>query len=655
MIFMVSTIAVLPAVVQNEIALAAAGNSGPNRPNFVPGTLLIKFKNGVPDDIQQQTLDRFSVTSAGEIPQLGIKIIKMPEPALDAIQASLENTRLIEYVERDLVFEPEVLPNDPYYSKQWHLGKIGAPSAWDTGKGDGIVIAVLDSGVQASHPDLAGKLLEGYNFYDNNSDWSGSNVSCKHGTIVAGVAGAATNNGAGVASVSWNSKIMPLRVTDTSCYGYASAMAKAITHATDHGAKVANISFRIPELPQALSDAAKYMYNNGGLVVISSGNDAARYAVQNNPYVIHVGATESSDLLAAFSNYGPFVDFVAPGHAVYTSIYDGMYNYVSGTSFSAPVVSAAAALMFSAKPQATPSEVYDALKKSAVDLGPSGYDEKYGWGRINVAGAMKELTTSQTSTDTLPPTVTTPPDMIVEADSSAGKTVSYPAASATDNVAVTSGPVCTPASGNVFSLGTTTIVCSASDSAGNIGIDSFSISVRDTTPPSLTVPADISVKATQSNGATVTYDVSAQDLVDGSLTTYCNHASGSLFPIGVTLVSCSSTDDSGNTGADTFSVTVSSPVDTAPPSVAILNPAAAATVVGTVTISAVADDDWAVSKLELYINNKLKASTAGAALDFAWNTKSSKDGSYTLKVIAYDELGNKATVSVTVQVSNRAK
>ena len=277
-----------------------------------PDRLLVKFKASISDPAQHAILAKNKASRYDEIPQINVKIIKVPENSLDAVEAALRKNPDVDYVEKDYLFEPAILSNDQYLSKQWHLPKIAAPSAWDIGKGDGISIAILDTGVDPTHPDLKSKLLAGYNFYDNNNNWSDV---CGHGTAVAGTAAATTNNLIGVAGVAWESKILPIRITDTRCYGYYSTMAKGIVFASDKGARVANISFLIFD-GSVLRDAAKYMYNKGGWVVAAGGNTGSFVNSNDNPYIISVGATGSTDQITTFSTYGPYIDFAAPGSGI---------------------------------------------------------------------------------------------------------------------------------------------------------------------------------------------------------------------------------------------------------------------------------------------------------------------------------------------------
>jgi subtilisin family serine protease len=652
--------------------------NGGTSPTHVPGRLLLKFNANVTEDVMHNIIQEQGLEQIEEIPHIGIKILKVPENMIDSLQSALQKNPNVQFVDKDILFMPQeltvspVIPNDPYLKYQWHLAKIEAFSAWNISRGSGSVIAILDSGVEPNHPDLVGKLLPGYNFYDNNDDWS--DIACKHGTVTAGVAAASTDNGLGVASIAWDSKILPLRVTDANCYASLSAVSKAIVYAADNGARVANLSFRIPNPSSVstLADAYKYMYyNRGGFLVISAGNEGTYLDVSDTPEVIHVGATDSQDYVTVFSNYGPFIDFVAPGQALYTAIWNGQYNYVSGTSFSSPVVAGVIGLMFAANPDASPQQVYDALKQSAVDIIhrddgynivtiPSGPDTYSGWGRINAFGALQIIVSgngSNVQPDTLAPVVTTPSDMTIEAAGPTGSIVAYPQALATDNIQVVVGPTCLPASGSIFAIGATTVVCTASDAAGNVGSGSFTIQVVDSTPPVVNVPTDIKVQTSSSSGTVIMYTVTANDAVDGDILPDCIPSSGSAFAIGDTLVSCKATDSHGNTGVASFHIIIESQsmssADNTPPQVLITNPITGSTVRGTILVSISANDASGISKVAIYIDNKLKTTLSGTStFDFSWNTKQLKDGQHSVKAIAFDVIGNTSSNNVIVQVSN---
>jgi subtilisin family serine protease len=255
--------------------------------------LLIKFKPGVSEQYKLELFNSLGLEIKDEIPQTQVFIAS----ASQNIKSKLLSNPLIDFVEEDFRIPPSIIPNDQYYSSEWHLEKISAPEAWDISKGDSnVIIAVLDSGVDPNHPDLSSKLLQGYNFYDNN--YNTTDVY-GHGTKVAGVAAALTNNVIGVSSIGWQCSILPLRVTDTNGYAYSSLLAKALIYAADRGAKVAVISFAIFG-GSMISDAAKYFMDKGGLVIAAGGNDNTYHSDPDNPYIISVSATTSSDSRASF-------------------------------------------------------------------------------------------------------------------------------------------------------------------------------------------------------------------------------------------------------------------------------------------------------------------------------------------------------------------
>jgi len=368
--------------------------------------LLVRFKPGVSKDFQRMLLSELGARIIDEIPQIDVLMVEVAQRSLLKIERFLiQYSFMLDFVERDYLLQSSLVPDDTYYSLEWHLRKIGAPEAWDISIGEsGVIVAVLDSGIDPSHPDLLNKLVKGYNFYDNNYDTSDV---YGHGTKVAGVVAAATNNGMGVASIGWNVSIMPIRVTDTNGYALVSLLTKGLIYAADQGAKVAVISFQIYG-GSSLTSAAKYFFERGGLVFAAGGNSGSYVGDPENPYIISVSATTDTDARASFSTYGPFIDISAPGVNIYTTIKGGGYGSVSGTSFSAPLAAGVAALMFSANPSLTPSDVEAILKATSVDLGDSGYDIYYGWGRIDASAALRAVasTTPPSNIDLNPPVVT---------------------------------------------------------------------------------------------------------------------------------------------------------------------------------------------------------------------------------------------------------
>ncbi len=287
---------------------------------------------------------------------------------------------------------PPVYPNDPYTSDQWGLSKINAPAAWALSKGDGVLIAVLDTGADFSHPDLAGKLRSDidWDFVNDDNDASDDNG---HGTHVSGIAAAATNNSTGVAGVGWNAIILPLKVMDSGGSGNSFVLARAIQYAADKRARVINMSLGgAYSCPSHLQEAINYAYNRGVLLVAAAGNDGRNQSVfpANCTHVLGVAATTSSDGRASFSNYGNHVSVAAPGVYIRSTCKGGGYCYMQGTSMATPFVAGVAALVYGWRSTYTPDQVASAILDNAQDLGTTGWDQYYGCGRIDAFNAVWE-------------------------------------------------------------------------------------------------------------------------------------------------------------------------------------------------------------------------------------------------------------------------
>ncbi|WP_045742006.1 S8 family peptidase [Actinoplanes rectilineatus] len=302
--------------------------------------------------------------------------------------------------------------NDPYRGQQWDLGKIRVGDAWKQSTGAGVVVAVLDTGVDAAHPDLAGHVLDGY---DAITDSAGGGTDTQgHGTHVAGTIAAATGNGVGVAAVAPDVRILPVRVLGTDGTGYMSDTAEGIIWAADHGAQVINMSLGASAKVTAVTNAIAYARSKGVTVVAAAGNSRAQGSPVNYPGadagVIGVAATDSTDTVASYSNAGDYVDVAAPGSGIlstYPTAKGNGYAYMNGTSMATPHVAAVAALLKAFQPSLTPDGIESALESSAVDLGAAGRDNDYGYGRIDAAAALAAVTPAG-STPTTAPTTTVP-------------------------------------------------------------------------------------------------------------------------------------------------------------------------------------------------------------------------------------------------------
>lgn len=332
-----------------------------------------------------------------------LSIVDLPPNASEtAIAMLLARHPQLKSAELDMRIAPAMTPNDPYMGSEWHLARINAPQAWDTAQGAGIKIAILDTGIDATHPDLAGRVIAGWNFYDGNADASDVHG---HGTAVAGAAAAAMNNNVGVASVAGQAQLMPVRIADPNAYAYWTTVAQGLTWAADQGARVANISYGGVAGSSAVQSAADYMRSKGGLVVVSAGNNGIDEGITPTASMIPVSATDETDNRTSWSSYGSFVAVAAPGQNIWTTQRGGSYGAWWGTSLASPVVAGTVALLMSARPTLSNTTIQNALFSTAVDLGAAGRDPYYGWGRINAAAAVQSVLAAP-APDTQSPSVT---------------------------------------------------------------------------------------------------------------------------------------------------------------------------------------------------------------------------------------------------------
>jgi thermitase len=360
----------------------------PGRDEFVPGEVLVKFKIDAPPTSAQAALLAQDARAVGEVPALGVQRLKVPEGQELAVVAALQPHPLVEYAEPNYILRAVLTPNDPYFSSQWGLTKIGASQAWDvtTGSSD-LTIAIVDSGIDLDHPDLSGKIVLGYDYA--NEDWVPDD-DYGHGTHVAGIAAAWTNNGQGVAGVSWGARLMALKVLDDGGSGSYADVASAVTYAADHGAKIINLSLGGDYDSQTLHDAVIYAHHAGCLLAAATGNDDGPVVLYPAKYAeaLAVAATDSNDQRAWFSNYGPEVDVAAPGVSIYSTYLGSGYTYMNGTSMATPYVAGLAALIWSEVPSYTNDQVEGRIEMTAVDLGAPGWDQDYGHGRIDAYAAL---------------------------------------------------------------------------------------------------------------------------------------------------------------------------------------------------------------------------------------------------------------------------
>ena len=518
---------------------ASAGDTG----YWAKGRILVETRAGLQDAELNKILSRHGGRSARRMNKIQVHVVTLPAGADERVAAELlRRDPQIKSAEIDRLIAPDQVGNDTYYASEWHLQTIQAPTAWDSSLGTGVTIAILDSGVDGTHPDLKGKLVPGWNFYDRNADTSDV---FGHGTKVAGSAAATSNNATGVTGVAWNAKIMPVRISDTAGYAFYSTIAEGIYWAADNGAKVVNVSYAVHG-SASVQTAANYLKTKGGLLINSAGNSGALDATLANSAMISVSATAIGDVRASWSSYGDYVDVSAPGVGIWTTVRGGGYAAVSGTSFSSPITAGVVALMMSANPALKPTELENILKTTALDLGSAGADREFGAGRINAAAAVQKalsLIAAATADVTAPKVAITAPG------AGTVKGIVPVNVSATDNIGVTKVELyangvlvatdVTPAysfSWDTRKLadGAAGLVAKAYDSAGNIA-SSTSLSVTIANAVVAAAPVEIILD----NAA-----LGVQDSTGGKtfVGTWC--ASSGTSPYGATsLYSCGTVAD----------------------------------------------------------------------------------------------------------------
>lgn len=558
------------------VAMTPAAAQAEQPEKFAAGRILVSPRAGLPAKEFDKIIKTHGAHAARKLGNLNVYLVDMPPGREKALLQALERNPHVRFAELDGEVSGQMVPSDTYYASSWHLPKIAAPTAWDVATGSGITIAILDGGVESTHPDLAARIVPGWNFFDNNNNTSDVTG---HGTKVAGVAAAIGNNSLGATGGAWNAKIMPMRITDASgSITYYSTVANALTWAADRGARVANVSFIVSHVA-SVQTAAQYMRSKGGLVVASSGNSGAYIAHANTPSIITVGGTTSTDARASWSAYGPIVDVTAPGASIYTTARGGTYGAFSGTSFASPLTASVVALMLSANPALQPSQVDSILASSSDDLGSAGRDDYFGHGRINAGRAVAAAKAATTSDTSVPVVSAAVPSTIV-------KGITTVSVTATDNVGVarvelyagsalvasdTAAPYSFSWDSGTSADGAVSLLVKAYDAAGNVGSKTLNVTVAnnsivDTVAPVVTVgnpktgttvSGNVAVTVSASDNVAVT---STSLYIDGALKATGNGALSYTWNTrksrGLRTVSATARDAAGNTHTESVQVTV---------------------------------------------------------------------------------------------------
>lgn len=595
-------------------------------PQFSPDTVLIRLKPGVSQQVQDDLLNKQNAKVVSEIPQISVKVLRVPVQARDAVIEALSHNPNVEFAEKDEIMKPQaVMPNDPYFPKAttslssinggaWGWEASRTTEAWGVTQGDpNVIIAILDTGLKPQGlKDFDGQISSTWNVLNKSSDVT-TNAG-NHGTYVAGAAGLGINNSVGNTGYCPKCKLMPIQVGDDS--GLAiSAGAEGLIYAADHGARVANMSFAGSTSTTTMSSAVAYARSKNVTMFAAAGNTNCDCKTYPSSYdgVMGIGGYADSGAKAGDSNYGTWVSFAAPqGNMTgWPSLNNAPgYAQVGGTSLASPAAAGMAALVLSARPTMTAGELEQLLISSAQ---PASFNVKYG--RIDPSVALRQIGLVDPKAGT-PPVMTSIPQ-IYRGDPINTK----------HNLALLTNA---PQVGQVIYRG----------QGAWAGAYPLRVSISEW---SRCKPDGTSCQVVSVGAGTYQYVVQSADA--GFALKYTVGISND---VGTATASSLLTATIGGGGGTT------PPPDTTVPTVNITTPPNGATVTGTININASGSDNVGVTKTEIYIDNVLRASSTSSSVGYSWDTRTVPNGSHTIFAKAYDAAGNAGTSTVvTVNVSNQ--
>ncbi|MER3475253.1 MAG: hypothetical protein C4335_14815 [Armatimonadota bacterium] len=349
-----------------------------------------------------------------QIPQLGYTVLKVPYGQVDETIAALRARGLVREAFPDRAYRMAYLPNDPFVPNQWNLFKMNVPTVWDVTQGSpDVVVAVLDTGVDYNHPELADNIWhnpgeipangiddDGNGFVDDDIGWDfayGDRDPMDdhgHGTACAGIIAAVGDNASQIAGIAYRCRVMCVKIGLSSGYSYDSMFAPGVVYAADMGAKVQSISYFSDDLTPLLRAAVDYAWSKGCLVIAAAGNFNEPFPIYPAGYdkAVAVAATTSADRKASFSNFGAWVDVSAPGVGIYATTLGGGYtDRFAGTSAATPNAAGVTALLWSLQPNAPAPYIRAALEYASLPLNDPvvGYFTNYG--RVDAWRAMNLL------------------------------------------------------------------------------------------------------------------------------------------------------------------------------------------------------------------------------------------------------------------------
>ena len=410
-----STVLVLLLLAAGAMPVAAADEKVPppdtdvvptvsSAGEVVPGEVVVKFHDPTAAARVAQARGLAVVAAVGA-PAKGMPaVLTTAGRPVDQVLAELRADPSVEYAEPSYRVQvvidgvtAAVGVNDPKTAGQYSLDQMRVRDAWALEKGGNGVVAVLDTGVQANHQDLSGRVLAGYDFVNDDTNAADDNG---HGTWVAGIIAAKPNDGYGIAGISWSDKILPVKIMTREGTGSTSDLISGIRWAADHGATVINMSVGGFPYTQGVQDAINYAWNKRVVLVGAAGNNNRdeKFYPASMANVVSVSATQVNDEFSFWSSYGAAVDVSAPGSSVQTTNCTvctyadhntwGSHTYISGTSFATPNVAGVVALIRARYPTWTPQQVVDRLFGTVDDRGYAGWDKRYGRGRVNAYRAL---------------------------------------------------------------------------------------------------------------------------------------------------------------------------------------------------------------------------------------------------------------------------
>ncbi len=616
--------------------------------------------------------------------------VKVPNAtALQELANNYSALDEVELVELNYIAEAHVVPNDPLYGEQWGLNNtgnakqyntgnlVGTPgadlnmeAAWDIHTGTGsITIAIIDSGVDGTHPDFAGKMVAGYDFFNDDNDPSDDDG---HGTSCAGIAAASGNNGIGVAGVNWGARIMPLKALQGGSGSYE-AVANSIIFAVDNGADVISMSLGGGSPASVLENAVNYAYNAGVPIFASRGNGNSTADNYPSSYstVISVGGLSPCDTRktpsscdgetwwgASYGGGPDKMDFVAPAARITTTDITGSGGYsngdytdsFNGTSSACPFAAGIGALVLSYSPGLSPDELRDILRQTSVDIGASGYDDETGYGRLDAAAALNA---------SIACSLGAPGNLSASNITDISFDLSWNAVSGAASYTVTIDGNSSTISGTSFTAtgltpGTTydcsvAANCSEGGSGSSSSINVTTQNSADTQPPStptnLTASnttqtsTDLSWTASTDNVGVTGYNIYIDDVFEGSTTNLTYDLTG-LSPNTNYNIKLTAEDAAGNESdpAET-SVTTLASVDNEAPSVPT-NLSVSNITATTADLSWNAStDNVGVTGYNVYVDGSMVGSTASTSYGLSGL---SPNTNYNVAVSAFDAAGNES-------------